>query len=88
MNTIKTYKYTSSYQAGLKSTPIPFGSYNLDWAFVIYKDGVEKLYFVLETKGTENEEFLCPEERAKIDFACKHFEAIGTDMNLSNRRKM
>nr|WP_306274124.1 hypothetical protein [Parageobacillus thermoglucosidasius] len=45
------------------------------------KDGEEKLFFVLETKGTEIEEFLRPEEKAKIDFISKHFESIGTNMN-------
>lgn len=54
----------------------PVGNYNPDWAAVINRDGEEKLYFVLETKGTDVEEFLRPEEQAKIQFARKHFEAI------------
>lgn len=58
----------------------PVGNYNPDWAAVINKDGVEKLYFVLETKGTDIEEFLRPEEQAKIQFARKHFEAINADV--------
>jgi type III restriction enzyme len=65
----------------------PIGSYNPDWALVIDKDGEEKLYFVLETKGTEIEEFLRPEERAKIDFARKHFEAIGTSIEFIGPEK-
>jgi type III restriction enzyme len=65
----------------------PIGSYNPDWALVIHKDGEEKLYFVLETKGTEIEEFLRPEERAKIDFARKHFEAIGTNIEFIGPEK-
>lgn len=65
----------------------PIGSYNPDWALVIDKDGEEKLYFVLETKGTEIEEFLRPEERAKIDFARKHFEAIGTNIEFIGPEK-
>lgn len=58
----------------------PVGNYNPDWAAVINKDGEEKLYFVLETKGTDVEEFLRPEEQAKIQFARKHFEAINADV--------
>jgi type III restriction enzyme len=58
----------------------PVGNYNPDWAAVINKDGEEKLYFVLETKGTDVEGFLRPEEQAKIQFARKHFEAISTDV--------
>ncbi|KZE97444.1 hypothetical protein AVP43_00605 [Geobacillus stearothermophilus] len=60
----------------------PIGSYNPDWALVIEKDGEEKLYFVLETKGQEWEGELRPGEAAKISFACKHFQAIGTDVEF------
>lgn len=59
----------------------PIGNYTPDWAVVINnKDGEEKLYFVLETKGTDIEEFLRTPEIAKIEFARKHFEAIDTDV--------
>ncbi|MBD8070003.1 type III restriction-modification system endonuclease [Bacillus sp. PS06] len=58
----------------------PVGSYNPDWAAVINKDGVEKLYFVIETKGTDIEGFLRPEEQSKIAFARKHFEAINAEV--------
>lgn len=60
----------------------PIGSYNPDWAAVINKDGEEKLYFVLETKGTDIEEFLRTPEIAKIEFARKHFEAIDTEVEF------
>lgn len=65
----------------------PIGSYNPDWALVIEKDGEEKLYFVLETKGQEWEEDLRPGESAKIEFARKHFEAIGTDIEFVGPEK-
>lgn len=60
----------------------PVGSYNPDWAAVINKDGEEKLYFVIETKGTDIEEFLRTPEIAKIEFARKHFEAIDTEVEF------
>ncbi|WP_044893673.1 hypothetical protein [Bacillus alveayuensis] len=65
----------------------PIGSYNPDWAFVIENDGEEKLYFVLETKGTKIEEFLPSEEKAKMDFARKHFEDIGTNVEFIGPEK-
>jgi len=57
----------------------PLGSYNPDWAVLIEKDGVKKLYFVLETKGNVQLEFLRPAEYDKIMCAYKHFEALGND---------
>lgn len=57
----------------------PLGNYNPDWAVVIDKNGVEKLYFVIETKGKSDRDELRPEEKAKIECAEKHFEALGTE---------
>nr|WP_241737920.1 hypothetical protein [Anoxybacillus flavithermus] len=66
---------------------MPIGAYNPDWALVVDKDGEEKLYFVLETKGTDWEGALCPEEAAKIDFARKHFQAIHTNVEFIGPEK-
>lgn len=60
----------------------PLGNYNPDWAVVIDKNGVEKLYFVIETKGKNDRDELRPEEKAKIECAEKHFEALGTEANF------
>ena len=57
----------------------PLGNYNPDWAVIIDKNGVEKLYFVIETKGKSDIDELRPEEKAKIECAEKHFEALGTE---------
>lgn len=57
----------------------PLGNYNPDWAVVIDKNGEEKLYFVIETKGKSDRDELRPEEKAKIVCAEKHFEALGTE---------
>lgn len=56
----------------------PLGGYNPDWAVFIEKDGEEKLYFVIETKGNIIEEELRGREYDKIKCGHKHFEAIGT----------
>jgi type III restriction enzyme len=58
----------------------PAGNYTPDWAIVIEKvqDGrtEEKIYFVVETKGTNNIYELKPEEKIKIRSAEKRFELI------------
>ncbi|WP_425058867.1 hypothetical protein SCACP_35170 [Sporomusa carbonis] len=60
----------------------PIGTYNPDWAVLIEKDGVEKLYFVVESKGTSLFEYLRPEEQAKIKCAREHFHALGTGVDF------
>ncbi len=60
----------------------PLGKYNPDWAVVIDKNGVEKLYFVIETKGTNDIALLRPEEKAKIECAEKYFEALDTKVEF------
>ncbi len=50
----------------------PIGSYNPDWAVIF--EGDKKVYFVAETKGTENMEELPPLEKMKILCGRKHFE--------------
>lgn len=59
----------------------PIGQYNPDWAILIEKDGEEKLYFVVETKGTDQIALLKDAEKAKIRCAKKHFKALDTDVS-------
>ncbi|MCD7779780.1 MAG: hypothetical protein LUH05_03825, partial [Candidatus Gastranaerophilales bacterium] len=54
----------------------PIGSYNPDWAVFLEKDGWEKLYFVLETKGTTSLFDLRTPEKLKIHCGCAHFRAL------------
>lgn len=54
----------------------PIGSYNPDWAVFLEKDGEQKLYFILETKGTTSLFELRPTERLRINCGRKHFEAL------------
>ncbi len=56
--------------------PTPIGNYNPDWAIVINKAEVKHVYFIAETKGTNNKEELSRNEKAKISCAKKHFESI------------
>lgn len=59
------------------SIETPAGNYTPDWAIVVekVKDGTssEKIYFVVETKGTNNIYELRPEEQIKIESAKKRF---------------
>lgn len=59
--------------------PTPLGSYNPDWAIVIEDDGLNKLYFVVETKGSIEGKDLRPKEQAKIRCGEKHFAALGNE---------
>lgn len=56
----------------------PLGGYNPDWAVLIDKNGEERLYFIIETKGSIKEETLRKEEIEKIKCGRKHFESLDT----------
>ena len=61
--------------------PTPLGTYNPDWAVLVEVDGMEKLYFVVETKGSLFDEDLRGKERAKIKCGKAHFEALAIGEN-------
>lgn len=54
----------------------PLGPYNPDWAILLEKFGQERLYFIVETKGSTASEDLRPTELAKIKCGKKHFAAL------------
>jgi type III restriction enzyme len=54
----------------------PIGTYNPDWAVYMDKYGVEKLYFVIETKGSTRLEGLRGDEENKIKCGAEHFAAL------------
>ncbi len=58
----------------------PLGTYNPDWAVLVERDGQNKLYFIVETKGNIMFETMTPIENAKIECGIKHFKALGNDM--------
>lgn len=57
----------------------PIGSYNPDWAVFLEKDGEQKLYFVLESKGTTSLFDLRSPEQLKIHCGKQHFNALGVN---------
>ncbi len=61
----------------------PLGTYNPDWAVLVEADGREKLYFVVETKGSLFTDALRPTEQAKIDCGKAHFKALGNDVEFT-----
>ena len=61
----------------------PIGSYNPDWAVFLEKDGEQKLYFVLETKGTTSLFDLRSPERLKIHCGKEHFNALADGIQIS-----
>lgn len=61
--------------------PTPLGTYNPDWAVVVDDNGQEKLYFVVETKGSTWWGDLRHVEGAKILCGEKHFEEIAKGEN-------
>jgi len=61
----------------------PLGSYNPDWAVLIEVDGQERMYFVVESKGSLFPEALRPAEQAKIDCGREHFKALDSNVEFT-----
>jgi len=57
--------------------PTPLGTYNPDWAIFVEKDGQNRLYFVVETKGTNLLGDLPAQQQSKIKCGKAHFAALG-----------
>lgn len=58
----------------------PLGKYNPDWAILMEQDDTKKLYFIVETKGSIEDEDLKQREKDKIRCAKKHFKALESDV--------
>ena len=61
----------------------PLGTYNPDWAVVVEVDGQERLYFVVETKGSLFSGDLRAKEQAKIDCGREHFKALDEEISFA-----
>ena len=71
-NAIKVYAKLPNWF----KVPTPLGSYNPDWAVVVEDKGLEKLYFVVETKSSKWWDDLRHRETAKLRCGKLHFEAL------------
>ena len=63
--------------------PTPIGSYTPDWAVYVETENEKKLYFVIETKGSTNFMDLRDKESIRIKCGKKHFEALGTEFDVT-----
>jgi type III restriction enzyme len=66
---------------GWFKVPTPLGTYNPDWAVLVEVSGEERLYFVVETKGSMFWDDLRDSEAAKIACGEAHFEALAVGQN-------
>lgn len=66
---------------GWFKVPTPLGTYNPDWAVLVEDDGQEKLYFVVETKGSGWWDDLRHKEGAKIACGKEHFAVLAQGEN-------
>ena len=61
---------------GWFKVPTPLGSYNPDWAVLVDSDEGERLYLVVETKGSVDSNDLRQTEESKIACGRAHFDAL------------
>ncbi|NCX95992.1 MAG: type III restriction endonuclease subunit R, partial [Chitinophagia bacterium] len=54
----------------------PLGNYNPDWAVLVEQNGTDKLFFVIESKGSLSAEMLRDLEKNKIECGKRHFEEL------------
>ena len=66
---------------GWFKVPTPLGTYNPDWAVLVEVDGDERLYFVVETKGSLFVDDLRDNEAAKVACGEAHFKALAVGKN-------
>lgn len=60
----------------------PIGTYNPDWAVLLERDGDQRLYLILETKGSDSLLDLRLKESLKIHCGKEHFKALSTGVEL------
>ena len=63
----------------------PIGAYNPDWAVYYLMNGEEKLYFIVETKGSDDPDDRSGRENKKIFCGIRHFQALdnGTELKVA-----
>ncbi len=66
---------------GWFKVPTPLGTYNPDWAVLVEDGDEEKLYFVVETKGSGWWDDLRHKEGAKIACGKEHFAVLAQGQN-------
>ena len=69
---------------GWFTIPTPLGQYNPDWALVVDPGVATRVYFVVETKGTNLIQALRIEEQKKIECGEAHFKALADSGTLAD----
>ena len=62
------------------SIPTPYKTYNPDFAYLIERQSGKKLFLVVEAKGYESESDIPQEEKRKIGYAEKFFQALQNEL--------
>jgi type III restriction enzyme len=62
----------------------PLGEYNPDFCYVVQTNNGNQIYLVVEAKGYNSSSEIPEDEKAKIDFAKKYFEALQKHYKDSN----
>lgn len=68
---------------GWFKVPTPLGTYNPDWAVLVTREGQERLYFVVETKGSLFDDELRDREAGKIKCGAAHFKALASEADAA-----
>lgn len=62
----------------------PLGKYNPDFCYAIKSNNGNKIFLVVEAKGYQSSTAIPEDEKGKIDFAKKYFEALGEHYKNQN----
>ena len=73
---------------GWFKVPTPLGTYNPDWAVLLESGGQEKLYFIVETKGSNWWDDLRHKESGKIKCGEEHFKVLAVRENSAEYIKV
>ncbi|MCY3615871.1 MAG: hypothetical protein OXH03_12395 [Bacteroidetes bacterium] len=78
----KSSQYTAKLPGWFK-IDTPLGSYNPDWVISWKQEDEEKIYFVVESKGSTSKGDLRPLELSKYKCGESHFAALGSKLELA-----
>lgn len=66
------------------SIPTPFKNYEPDFAYLLKDEKGQKIFFICETKGYDNENDIPPQEQKKIDYAKRFFQSLQESLKDEN----
>lgn len=66
------------------SIPTPFKNYEPDFAYLLKDEKGQKIFFICETKGYDNQNDIPPQEQKKIDYAKRFFLSLQESLKNEN----